>query len=157
MASPAAQVTPLDRLLRAAETAADTHNLREDTMPGELKNAANDLVAALDSKDADRLLASIAEDVQGVDEISRRWLRGRSELDSYLGQVMGAVSDVRTELRDAEERVWSDSGVLTCWLDQDYTYEGSAQHISAPTTMVFRREGGEWKLAVLHSVPLPEQ
>jgi ketosteroid isomerase-like protein len=126
-------------------------------MPGELKSAADDLVAALDSKDSDRLLASTAEDVQGVDEISRRWLRGKSELESYLDQVMGAATDVRTELRDAEERVWGESGVLTCWLDQDYTYEGSAQHVSAPTTMVFRRDGSQWKLALLHSVPLPER
>lgn len=126
-------------------------------MSGELKSAADDLVSALDSKDADRLLASTTDDVQGVDELSRSWLRGKKELNSYLAQVMGAVSEVHTELRDAEERVWGDSGVLTCWLDQDYTYEGSPQHISAPTTMVFRREGGDWKLAVLHSAPLPEQ
>jgi ketosteroid isomerase-like protein len=126
-------------------------------MPGELKSAADDLVAALDSKDSERLLASTAEDVQGVDEISRRWLRGKSELESYLDQVMGAATDVRTELRDAEERVWGDSAVLTCWLDQDYTYEGSAQHVCAPTTMIFRRDGSQWKLALLHSVPLPEQ
>ena len=65
--------------------------------------------------------------------------------------------DVRTELRDAEERVWGDTGMLTCWLDQDYTMEGNAQHVSAPTTIVFRREGGEWKLALFHSIPLPEK
>jgi ketosteroid isomerase-like protein len=46
---------------------------------------------------------------------------------------------------------------LTCWLNQDYTLEGSAQHVSAPTTIVFRRVDGEWKLALFHSIPLPEQ
>jgi ketosteroid isomerase-like protein len=128
-------------------------------MAGELESAANDFVAALDAKDVDRIVASTTEDAQGVDEISRRWLRGRSELDGYLRQLMGAVSDLRTGLQDAEEHVWGDSGVLTCWLDQDYTFEGNAQHISAqaPTTIVFRREGGEWKLALFHSIPLPEQ
>ena len=126
-------------------------------MPGELESVANDFVAALDSKDVDRILESATEDAQGVDEISRRWLRGRGELDRYLRQLMGAVSGLRTELRDAEEHVWGDIGVLTCWLDQDYTLEGNAQHISAPTTIVFRREGGEWKLALFHSIPLPEQ
>ena len=70
---------------------------------------------------------------------------------------MGAVSDLRTELRDAEEHIWGDVGVLTCWLNQDYTLEGSAQHVSAPTTIVFRRVDGEWKLALFHSIPLPEQ
>ena len=126
-------------------------------MSGELQSVANEFVAALDSMDVDRMMETATEDAQGVDEISRRWLRGRGELDSYLRQLMGAVSDVRTELRDTEERVWGDIGVLTCWLDQDYTMEGKAQHVSAPTTIVFRREGDEWKLALFHSIPLPEQ
>ena len=126
-------------------------------MAGELEKVANDLMAALDSKDLDRMVESIGEDAQGVDEISRRWLRDRDELNSYLRQMIGAVSGVRSELRDAQERVWGDVGVLTCWLDQDYTFEGNAQHISAPTTIVLRREGGEWKVALFHSIPLHEQ
>jgi ketosteroid isomerase-like protein len=126
-------------------------------MAGELEKVANDLMAALDSKDVDRFVGSIGQDAQGVDEISRRWLRGEGELDSYLRQMLGAVSGLRSELQDAQERVWGDVGVLTCWLDQDYTFEGNAQHISAPTTIVFRREGGEWKVVLFHSIPLPEQ
>ena len=78
-------------------------------MAGELEQVANDLMAALDSKDLDRIVGSIGEDAQGVDEISRRWLRGRGELDNYLRQMIGAVSGVRSELRDAQERVWSES------------------------------------------------
>jgi ketosteroid isomerase-like protein len=126
-------------------------------MGGELEKVANDFMAALDSKEVDRIVESIGEDAQGVDEISRRWLRGEGELDSYLRQMLGAVSGLRSELQDAQERVWGDAGVLTCWLDQDYTFEGDAQHISAPTTIVFRREGGEWKMVLFHSIPLPEQ
>jgi ketosteroid isomerase-like protein len=126
-------------------------------MAGELEKVANDLMAALDSQDLDRMVEAIGEDAQGVDEISRRWLRGRDELDGYLRQIIGVVSGVRSELRDAQERVWGDAGVLTCWLEQDYTLEGNAQHISAPTSMVLRREGGTWKVVLFHSIPLPEQ
>jgi ketosteroid isomerase-like protein len=125
-------------------------------MAGELETVAKDFMAALDAKDLDRLVGSIGDDAQGVDEISRRWLRGDGELQSYIRQMIGAVSDVRSELQDAQERVWGDVGVLTCWLDQDYTFEGNAQHISAPTTIVLRRAGGEWKVVLFHSVPLPE-
>jgi ketosteroid isomerase-like protein len=125
-------------------------------MSDELESVANDFIGALDAMDVDRMMETATEDAQGVDEISRRWLRGSGELDGYLRQLMGAVSDVRTELRDVEERVWGDTGVLTCWLDQDYTMDGKAQHVSAPTTIVFRREGAEWKLALFHSIPLPD-
>jgi ketosteroid isomerase-like protein len=126
-------------------------------MAGELEKVATDLMAALDSKDLDRMVELIGEGAQGVDEISRRWLRGSGEVDGYLRQMIGAVSGVRSELRDAQERVWGDVGVLTCWLEQDYALEGNPQHISAPTTIVLRREDGEWKVALFHSVPLPEQ
>ena len=125
-------------------------------MTGELENVANELMATLDSRDADRVVEWIGADAQSVDEISRRWLRGKSELDPHLRQMMSAVTGVRSELRDVQEHVWGDVGVVTCWLEQDYTIEGNAQHISAPTTIVLRREGGEWKLALFHSVPLPE-
>jgi len=126
-------------------------------MAGELTTAAAEFVAALDSMDVDAMMEGVAEEAQGVDEVSRRWIRGRAEIGAYLRQLMGSVSAVRTELRDTDESVWGDTGLLTCWLEQAYTLAGEQQRISAPTTIVFRREGGEWKLALFHSVPLPEQ
>jgi uncharacterized protein (TIGR02246 family) len=126
-------------------------------MPGELETVAVGFVAALDAMDADRMMRNAADDAQGVDEIARRWIRGRDEVEAHLQTLMGAVSNVRTELRDIEERVWGDTGLLTCWLEQDYEMEGKAQHVSAPTTLVLRRQDDEWKLALFHSVPLPEE
>ena len=126
-------------------------------MPGELNSVATDFFAALDALDADRMKQMLTEDVQSVDEGSRRWLRGRGDVDSYLRELMPAVSDVATQLRDAEERIWGETGVLTCWIDQDYTMNGTPQHISAPSTLILRRDGGAWKLVLWHSIPLPEQ
>jgi ketosteroid isomerase-like protein len=51
------------------------------------------------------------------------------------------VEDIRTELLDVSERVYGDVGVLTCWLEQDYTHDGRPQHVSGPATTVFRRSG----------------
>ena len=79
-------------------------------MAGELEKAAGDLMAALDAKDVDRVVESFGEEAQGVDEISRRWLRGSDEVDSYLHQMIDAVSDVRSKLGDAQERIWGDVG-----------------------------------------------
>lgn len=126
-------------------------------MAGELETVARDLFARLDSMDVDALIESATEDIQTVDELSRRWIRGKDEGVRHLREMVGALRDVRTELRDVEERVWGDTGVLTCWIEQDYTFEGNPQHVSAPTTIVFRREDGDWKVALSHTVPLPEQ
>jgi ketosteroid isomerase-like protein len=59
-------------------------------------------------------------------------------------------------LRDVTEYVWDDTGLLTCWFEQRYILDGAEQQISAPTTIVFRRTAGEWKLALFHSVPLSD-
>jgi len=126
-------------------------------MSGELAGVASEFIAALDSLDVDRMTAQIAEGAQGIDELSRRWIRGDVEIDAYLRKLASSVSDLRTELGDVNENVWGETGVLTCWLEQRYTLEGQTQHVSAPTTLVFRREGGQWKLWLFHSVPLPEE
>jgi hypothetical protein len=66
--------------------------------------------------------------------------------------------DTRADLSSQEgERRWGDMGLVTCWLDQDYTLEGAKQHVSAPTTILLQREDGEWKLSLVHSIPLPEE
>ncbi|MDP9285661.1 MAG: nuclear transport factor 2 family protein [Actinomycetota bacterium] len=124
-------------------------------MSDELGKITSDFVAALDALDVERIMQLATDDVQGVDEISRRWLRGREEVEAYLRQLMASVSAIRTELREPTERVWGDCGVLTCWIDQEYTMEGEPQHVSAPTTIVCRREAGDWKWALFHSIPIP--
>ena len=126
-------------------------------MAGELESAANAFVAAIDSLDLERIMPTLAQDVQSVDEVSRQWLRGNDELRSYLTRLVAAVSDVRTEIQGAEERIWGETGLLTCWMEQTYTMDGNTEQISAPTTILFRREGGQWKLALFHSIPLAEQ
>jgi ketosteroid isomerase-like protein len=125
-------------------------------MAGQLEQVAMEMFEALDQGDVAGVVAFLSDDAEGVDEISRRWLRGRAEVESYLNAMLGSVSDIGTELRDVHESSWGDAAVLTCWLDQTYTLDGTPGGVSAPTTMVFRREGGDWKLALFHSVPLPE-
>lgn len=75
-------------------------------MAGEPEHAANAFVAAIDSLDLERIVSSLAEDVQGVDEVSRQWPRGNDQLRSYLTRLVAAVGVVRTELQGAEARVW---------------------------------------------------
>ena len=126
-------------------------------MPGALETAVRQFAASLDALDVDALVSVLADDVEGVEEISRQWLRGHDAVAGYLRELATHVSDIHTTLRDVNERMWLDVGVVTCWLDQTYTFGGEVVRISAPTTLLFRSEAGQWKLALFHSVPLPEQ
>jgi ketosteroid isomerase-like protein len=124
---------------------------------GELQAALENMFDAFERGDVEALVGAVAREAQGVDEISRRWMRGGDEVRSYLRTLAGMASNVKTVISDGNETIDGDRGLLTCWMEQDYTVEGTAQHISAPTTVIFTREGGEWKFSLFHSIPLPEE
>ena len=115
------------------------------------------MFAAFDTLDLDAAKTLMADKAQGVDEISRRWMRGKDALVDYFGTLQGQVSDIRSELRDLHETIYGDTGIATCWLEQDYTMDGERVHVSAPTTLVLHREHGEWLVALVHTIPLDEE
>ena len=124
-------------------------------MTSNLDQRARELLQTFDALDFTKLAAMLADDAQGIDEISRRWLRSRAELDEYFRQLTGAIADVRSELSDLVAREYGDVGVVTCMLDQSYLLEGRRVQITAPTTLMFTRTSGDWRVALVHSVPLP--
>jgi SnoaL-like domain len=127
---------------------------RRNTMVGELEQELRDFFGALDRMELEPLVERLSDDMQGVDEISRRWTRGKSKFAAKIGVLTEAVSDVRTEITDIVEHIWGETGVVTCWIEQDYRYEGRGSHVSAPTTVVFRRVDDAWRMALFHSIPI---
>jgi ketosteroid isomerase-like protein len=126
-------------------------------MAGELEALTRELFEALDRKDAEAVIRAAAKDVQGVDEISRKWMRGRDAIGTYFRETIGMVEDIHSTIGDVHETVQGDVGFVTCWLEQDYTLEGKRTHVSAPTTVAYRRESNQWKILLIHTVPLPPE
>jgi ketosteroid isomerase-like protein len=123
----------------------------------ELETTVRKLVGAVDRKDFDVVRRMLTPDAQGIDEISRRWLRGADDIDAYFKELEGAVDEVSSSLSDLRADTWGDVGLVTAWMEQDYTMDGEPQHISAPTTFVLCRIDGSWQVALIHSVPLPDE
>jgi ketosteroid isomerase-like protein len=107
--------------------------------------------------DLDPLGAMLTDDAQSVDEITRGWTRGRLAIQAYLSQLNDTVSDVHSRISDVQAKIWGDGGLVTFVLDQTYTIDGQQQSISAPTSIVFVRQDGDWKISLIHTVPIPEQ
>jgi ketosteroid isomerase-like protein len=122
-----------------------------------LEQQARQMFSLLDEMDTTAMAAQMTDDVQAVDEISRGWMRGHATISAYFDQLDSAVEEVQSQLDDLHVREWGDCGVVTCVIRQTYRLDGREHNITAPTSMTFRRDDGEWKIAVLHSVPLPEQ
>lgn len=123
---------------------------------GELETTVNELIAAIDRKDFEFVRRMLTPHAQGVDEISRRWLRGADDIDAYFKQLEGAVDKISSSLSDLRVDEWGDVGLVTAWMERDYTMDDEPQHLSAPTTFVLRRLHGSWRVALIHSVPLPD-
>ena len=122
-----------------------------------LESIARELFDALDHKDFDQIVRLATDDVQGVDEISRGWLRGRAAMETYLKSLGEQVSNIRSTLSDLHTAEIGDVGIVTLVLDQEYDMDGQRTSIHAPTSIVVRRVDGEWRMALLHSVPLAEE
>ena len=120
-----------------------------------LDGVVAEFFANLDALNFEAMSAALTDDAQGVDEISRGWMRGRQDIDRYFRDTLSRVADVQSKVRDSSTRVFGDVGIVTCVLDQTYTLDGQPQQISAPTTLILIRESGGWKVALVHSVPLP--
>jgi ketosteroid isomerase-like protein len=125
-------------------------------MATELETVLRSAYEAFDRKDYTRALEYVTADIQAVDELTRHWLRGRDELADNLSETGRTMDGFRTEIGDVHETVLGGVGWVTCWIEQDYTMDGVRHHIAAPTSVVFRREDGEWRMCLLHSVALSE-
>ena len=124
---------------------------------GELESTARELFDALDHKDFDRIVRLATDDVQGVDEISRGWLRGRAAMEAYFKSMDQQVSNIQSTLSDIHAVQNGDVGIVTLVLDQEYDIGGQRSSINAPTSIVARRVDGSWRVALLHSVALAEE
>ena len=79
-------------------------------MPGELETLTRKMFGALDRNDAEAFIQNAADDVQAVDEISRRWLRGVREAGDYLRNLVKQIQGVHSTISNVREVVWGDAG-----------------------------------------------
>lgn len=128
---------------------------REDrTMSAELESIVQELFVAVDKLDVPGVAALVADDAQMVEEISRKWTRGKSNVEATFADAASMVSNITSKVSEFHTVVTGDTAIVTCILDQTYTFEGNEVTIYAPTSVGFSKSQGVWKISLLHSVPL---
>ena len=111
---------------------------------------------AVDTADADALLAMMADDITQVDEISKKWSRGKAEVAAVIRPMFDLVKSIKSSISDVHVQTSNDMAIVTFMLDQSYVYEGQQVVIVAPTSCVLREEKGVWKFVLIHSMPFAE-
>jgi ketosteroid isomerase-like protein len=107
----------------------------------------------LDAKDDTGILALMTEDAQVVDEITRRWHRGRHEIGLALREIFSRLSDVHSTAEDMHSVRWGDLEVETFLLHQAYELDGTTYSVVSPTCLLWRRTADGWRLALMESIP----
>ena len=122
------------------------------------EQTVNELLRALDALDIDAIESMFADNPQGVDELSGGWRRGRDGLREYFDMLKrSGIADIHSKISDIHTEDWGDTALVTAVLDQSYSMGGEQASLHAPTSIVLRRDGDAWHIALVHSVPLPEQ
>lgn len=117
----------------------------------------HELFAALDHKDGDSILSLMSADIVMVDEISRRWLRGKDAVAAQIRAVLAATDSVQSRLSDLQMQPLGPEALLaTGWLDQTYILNGHGQTITAPLSACLQAQAGTWMVTSLHAIPLTE-
>jgi ketosteroid isomerase-like protein len=123
-------------------------------MSVELENIVTQMFKSLDDLDAPNVVKWFAHDIQMVEEISGKWTRGKNHAEKAFTDSLQVVSDIHSKISEFYTVMTDETALLTCLLTQTYIYQGNPVSLVAPTTVAFRRENGEWKIILLHSLPL---
>ena len=78
-------------------------------------------------------------------------------MEAYFKSLGEQVSNIRSRLTDVHAVEVGDVGLITLVLDQEYDMGGHRASIHAPTSIVVRRVDGNWRMVLLHSVPLAQE
>lgn len=119
-------------------------------------SVVEELLAALAVGDEEGILSRFSEDVQGIDEISRGWLRGKPAMAEYVRGLLASTAKIASRLDDVHEVVVGDAAFITCRLSQWYELDGEPQAIEVPSTFGLLRSDGRWLICLFHSVPMAE-
>ena len=115
-----------------------------------------DMFAALDSIQPEQFFTFFSEDVTIVDEIGKKWLRGKKAAVATWTQILAGMQSCKSKLSDFHVDDAGGISIITCMLGQAYVYEGQPITLNAPTTCLARKDNGEWKIILVHSIPFAE-
>ena len=111
---------------------------------------------AVDNANAEALLDMMADDITQIDEISKKWSRGKAEVAAVVRPMFDLVKSIKSSISDVHVQTSNDIAIVTFMLDQSYVFEGQHVAIVAPTSCVLRQEKGVWKFVLIHTMPFAD-
>jgi uncharacterized protein (TIGR02246 family) len=123
----------------------------------EIQALAQRFADAFDKRDMKTVLEMLSEDVEVFDHVPYRF-DGKPVFAKYLNEAIEGVVSTSFGFRQPSCRVYNETvGIVNAYdMFMGATKDGRALTIHGRTTLVFIRQGGQWKIVSAHFSALPQ-
>jgi uncharacterized protein (TIGR02246 family) len=123
----------------------------------EIQALAERFANAFDKRDMKTVLEMLSEDVEVFDHVPYRF-DGKPPFAKYLNEAIEGIASMSFGFRQPSCRVYNDTvGIVNAYdMFMGATKDGKALTIHGRTTLVFIKQGGQWKIVSCHFSALPQ-
>ena len=123
----------------------------------EIQVLAQRFADAFDQRDMKPILEMLSEDVEVFDHVPYRY-DGKQLYAKYLNEAFEGIVSTSFGFRQPSCRVYNDNvGIVNSYdMFMGATKDGKALTIHGRTTLVFVKQGGQWKIVSCHFSAMPQ-
>ena len=123
----------------------------------EIQTLAQRFADAFDKRDMKTVLEMLSDDVEVFDHVPYRF-DGKQLFAKYLNEAIEGIASMSFGFRQPSCRVYNDTvGIVNAYdMFMGSTKDGKALTIHGRTTLVFVKQGGQWKIVSCHFSPMPQ-
>ena len=123
----------------------------------EIQALAQRFADAFDQRDIKTVLEMHSEDVEVFDHVPYRF-DGKQLFAKYLNEAFEGIASTSFGFRQPSCRVYNDSvGIVNAYdMFMGATKDGKALSIHGRTTLVFIKQGAQWKIVSCHFSAMPQ-
>ncbi len=125
-------------------------------MSAEIGALANEFFAAFNRNDMQAAVDMLSDDLEVFDHVPYRF-DNKAQFVEFLQGAMAGIESSSGGLRQLSCRVFNDSLAVANGYDtfSAVTKDGQAQTLNGRTSLVFAKEGSQWKIVSCHFSPMP--
>ena len=112
------------------------------------------LFKAVDRKDFSVVLKMTDKNAEAIDEITKKWIRGKPAFKRYVSRLGPEISDIKSRIRALHTRQVGNMGIATFMLQQSYMLSGKRYDLNLASSFVFIKRGTDWRMTLFHQTPL---
>jgi len=122
----------------------------------EIQALAQRFADAFDTGDMKAAVEMLADDVEVFDHVPYRF-DGKALFAKYLSEAFAGIASTSFGFRQPSCRLYNDNvGIVNAYdMFMGATKDGKALTLQGRTTLVFVRQGGQWKIVSCHFSPMP--